>query len=97
MIEQGALDEVRDACSAAASTRNLPSGRVLGAPGICASLRGEIGLDEADRARACTATRQFAKRQRTWFRNRMPDWQRLDRPSPRRSSRTLIHEFVLYQ
>jgi tRNA dimethylallyltransferase len=36
-------------------------------------------LEEEEAARlAVTATRQFAKRQTTWFRHRMGDWRRLD-------------------
>jgi tRNA dimethylallyltransferase len=36
-------------------------------------LSGRITRDEAIDL-AVTATRQFAKRQRTWFRSRMADW-----------------------
>ena len=42
-----------------------------------AFLDGVLDLDKAVE-QAVTATRQFAKRQRTWFRNRMSDWQRID-------------------
>jgi tRNA dimethylallyltransferase len=38
-----------------------------------AALRGEITLDQAVAA-AKLASRQYAKRQRTWFRSRMRDW-----------------------
>ncbi|MFC6687455.1 tRNA (adenosine(37)-N6)-dimethylallyltransferase MiaA [Jhaorihella thermophila] len=74
MLEQGALDEVaamRDRYDPA-----LPSCKAIGVPELMAHLRGEITLDEA-RARATIATRQFAKRQRTWFRARMKDWHRI--------------------
>ena len=40
-------------------------------------LAGEIGLSEAvEQIRI--ATRQYAKRQQTWFRNRMKDWKWLE-------------------
>jgi tRNA dimethylallyltransferase len=72
MLEQGALDEAR---------ANLPdwnpahlSAKAIGAPELIAHLRGEIDLTEASQ-RATIATRQFAKRQRTWFRARMKGWQ----------------------
>ena len=72
MLAMGALDEART---------NLPhwnpahlSSKAIGAPELIAHLRGEITLDQA-RAAATIATRQFAKRQRTWFRARMRDWQ----------------------
>ena len=38
---------------------------------------GTMTLDEA-RERATISTRQFAKRQRTWFRARMKSWNRVD-------------------
>jgi tRNA dimethylallyltransferase len=47
--------------------------KAIGVPEIAAMLRGEIEEDEAIE-RAVIATRQYAKRQRTWYRNRMSDW-----------------------
>jgi tRNA dimethylallyltransferase len=41
-----------------------------------AHLRGELTLDAA-RAAAQAATRQYAKRQRTWFRSRMKGWRQI--------------------
>lgn len=52
---------------------SLPAMKAIGVPEIAAMLRGEIDGDEA-MARAITATHQYAKRQRTWFRGRMADW-----------------------
>lgn len=78
MLANGAIDEVR---------RNLPgwnparpSAKAIGAPELVAHLRGELTLDEA-RDRAIISTRQYAKRQRTWFRARMKDWQTLPLPA----------------
>ncbi len=76
MIEDGALDECRRFIASGQSL-DLPSGRALGARQLVAYLRGDIPL-EAAVAASVTATRQFAKRQRTWFRNRMRDWPRID-------------------
>ena len=74
MIAEGALDEAR---------RNLKfwdskwqSSKAIGAPELIAHLRGHFSLDEA-KTRAVTASSQFAKRQRTWFRKRMIAWQTL--------------------
>ncbi|WP_432807279.1 tRNA (adenosine(37)-N6)-dimethylallyltransferase MiaA [Microvirga terrae] len=73
MMDQGALDEVE-----ALGERNLdpmlPAMRAHGVPGLLAHLRGEIPLDEAV-ARGQGDTRRYAKRQFTWFRHQLPDWQ----------------------
>ncbi len=75
MLEHGALDEVR-AFAAAGVDPALPSARVLGAPPLMAALAGKITLDQAV-AESVAATRQYAKRQRTWMRNRMAAWTRI--------------------
>lgn len=55
---------------------DAPVLRAIGVPEISAMLRGEIGRAEAI-ARGQAATRQYAKRQYTWFRNQSPaDWPR---------------------
>lgn len=74
MLEQGALDEV--AAMLDRYDPALPSCRAIGVPELVAHLRGEITLDAA-RERASIATRQFAKRQRTWFRSKMADWHKV--------------------
>jgi len=74
MLAEGALDEAR--ANLAGWDPALPSARAIGAPELIAHLKGELSLDEAREA-ATIATRQYAKRQRTWFRNRMGDWPRL--------------------
>jgi len=73
MMERGALDEVK-----ALGERNLdpmlPAMRAHGVPGLLAYLRGELTLDEAI-AKGQGDTRRYAKRQFTWFRHQLPDWQ----------------------
>ncbi|MEO5620684.1 MAG: tRNA (adenosine(37)-N6)-dimethylallyltransferase MiaA, partial [Cypionkella sp.] len=49
------------------------------APELIAHLRGEIPLPEAIEA-ATLASRQYAKRQRTWFRSRMKAWREIALP-----------------
>lgn len=70
MVEAGAMDEV-----AALLARALPSDRpvmkAVGVPDLAACLRGKLDL-EAAITRAQAASRQYAKRQRTWLRGRMP-------------------------
>ncbi len=75
MIEAGALDEVRTHLHRPPERQ---AARAIGAPELAAYLRGECTLVGATEA-ATIATRQFAKRQRTWFRARMKDWQRIAR------------------
>lgn len=74
MLGAGVLDEVRAALPRYDPAR--PSGRAIGAAAFAAHLRGEMSLPEA-RAAAITATRQYAKRQRTWARAHMADWQQI--------------------
>lgn len=71
MLDLGALDEARD--NLERWDPNLLSSKAIGAPELIAHLRGELPLDEAQE-RATIATRQFAKRQRTWFRSKMKSW-----------------------
>lgn len=67
MLAAGALEE---ADRLRGLDPDLPAMKALGLPALHACLAGEIPLDEAER-RAVFATRRFAKRQRTWFRNRL--------------------------
>jgi tRNA dimethylallyltransferase len=77
MMAAGALDEVRAELPFWSPSR--PSARAIGVPELVAHLRGEMGLDAAVAA-AKLASRQYAKRQRTWFRSRMADWTGIDLP-----------------
>ena len=73
MVKGGALDEARAVLPLCDPT--LPAHRAIGAPELIGYLRGEISLEEAREA-ANISTRQFAKRQRTWFRSKMGNWLR---------------------
>jgi tRNA dimethylallyltransferase len=70
MIAKGALEEAR---SLKGLDRALPAAKLLGLRQLWAVLDGATTLDAA-MASAKTATRQYAKRQLTWFRQRMADW-----------------------
>lgn len=67
MIDTGAIDEVRQ-LAARRLDPSLPIMKALGVLPINRFLDGETTLDEAVRA-SVVATRQYAKRQRTWFRH----------------------------
>ena len=76
MVAQGALDEVR-ALNALDLDPALPAAKAIGVPELAAYLADEISLDEAATG-AKAASRQYAKRQMTWFRNQFgEDWKRI--------------------
>ncbi len=76
MIEEGnALAEVRDLLSLNYAP-TLPVMKSLGVPQITRYLREEISLEEAITL-SQIATRQFAKRQMTWFRNQCGHWNQI--------------------
>ena len=77
MIAAGALDEVREV---------LPIwqpgalwAKAIGAPDLVAHLVGQCRLEDAISA-AKQTSRLYAKRQRTWLRNRMANWDRRTMP-----------------
>ena len=72
MLEGGALDEAR--ANAPGWSATLPASKAIGAAELIAHVQGEMTL-EAAREAVVIATRQYAKRQRSWFRARMKDWQ----------------------
>lgn len=77
MLEDGALQEA--AAEAPFYDPARPSAKAIGAPELMAHLRGELSLAQATEA-ATLASRQYAKRQRTWFRARMKDWREIALP-----------------
>ena len=75
MVEQGALEEVR-ALVARGLSPDLPAMKAVGVREFAAHLAGETTLEQAiDATRQ--ATRNYAKRQLTWFRNQTPGWTRI--------------------
>lgn len=75
MFASGAVAEV-EALRALELDPSLPVMKAIGVREISDWLDGTLARDEAI-ALATIATHQYAKRQRTWFRNRMSDWPRL--------------------
>ncbi len=78
MLESGAEAEVA-ALLARGLDPALPVMRAIGVPEVAALLRGEISRAAATE-QGQMATRRYAKRQFTWFRNQPPpDWMRVER------------------
>lgn len=75
MVEQGVLDEIRNLRKLNLDPA-LPAMKALGIPHLLAHVDGKLELDAAI-TKAKTETRRYAKRQTTWFRTQMPDWERL--------------------
>lgn len=74
MVEAGALEEVR-ALTARGLDPNLSAMKAVGVREFAAHLAGETTLAAAVEATR-QATRNYAKRQLTWFRNQTADWRR---------------------
>ena len=71
MIAQGALAEAEAVWPTYDPV--LPAHRAIGVPELMAHLSGDMTLEVAKDA-AVIATRQFAKRQRTYMRSKMATW-----------------------
>jgi len=74
MIQTGAMDEVRALLDRRLDPA-LPAMKAVGVRELGAHLAGDITLNDAVVAMK-QATRNYAKRQLTWFRNQTPDWPR---------------------
>ncbi|WP_214472844.1 tRNA (adenosine(37)-N6)-dimethylallyltransferase MiaA [Mesorhizobium sp. dw_380] len=76
MLDKGALEEVRQ-LAALHLDPDLPAMKAIGVRELQAAMAGQLSFPEAIE-RAKIATRQYAKRQATWFRHQLgPEWQRL--------------------
>lgn len=76
MIENGAVEEVRRLCAMDLDPM-LPAMKAIGVREFTAVLEGRVSMEDA-MTQIATATRRYAKRQATWFRNQCgPEWKRL--------------------
>jgi len=75
MLEQGAVDEVA-ALAARSLSDSLPAMKAVGVRELADYLTGALTRDDAVSALK-QATRNYAKRQLTWFRQQTPDWPRV--------------------
>jgi tRNA dimethylallyltransferase len=73
MMTAGALDEV-SALAARDLDPSLPAMKAHGVPWLIRHLKGEIALAEAIEG-GKRDTRQYTKRQATWFRNQLPEFE----------------------
>lgn len=71
MIASGALEEAQT--NLPTWRPDFPSAKAIGAAALMDHLKGNLTLDDVAE-RIVTLTRQYAKRQRSWFRARMSDW-----------------------
>lgn len=85
MVEMGFVAEVEELCDK--YTPNLPLFDTLGYAEIKQYLQGQLSLDDAI-VQTALHTRQFAKRQRTWFR-RVAEIEWFDAESPQLRDRVL--------
>lgn len=79
MFNSGAVQEVETLLGLQLDP-GLPVMKAIGVREIGDWIEGRAGRDEAF-GRATIATQQYAKRQRTWFRNRFGDWPRWTPPA----------------
>ena len=73
MVKEGAVEEVK-ALLALGLDPNVPVMKAIGVKQLAAWLSGWRGLEDAIAA-GQTATRQYIKRQLTWWRHQMPGWE----------------------
>jgi tRNA dimethylallyltransferase len=73
MLESGALEEVQK-LAARGLDPSLPAMKAHGVPWLIRQLNGEITLAEAAEG-GKRDTRRYTKRQATWFRHQLPDWE----------------------
>ncbi len=74
MLKDGAIDEVAALLSRGLDPM-LPVMKAIGVRELASCVQGKTNIEEAG-AKTMLATRQYAKRQETWFRNQMRDWRK---------------------
>ena len=76
MIKAGAIKEVKKLRNLKIKKDNS-SNKVIGINEISKFLDGDQNID-VTKEQICIKTRQYAKRQRTWARSQMSNWEKLD-------------------
>ena len=75
MLENGLLEEASKNFST--WDEKDPSSKAIGAKELMAFLNEDISMEQL-KEKVAVATRQYAKRQRTWFRSKMKSWKKLN-------------------
>ena len=75
MLDNGLIDEALKNFSNWNETN--PSSKAIGAKELMAFLNNDISMEQL-KEEVVVATRQYAKRQRTWFRSKMKSWKKLN-------------------
>ena len=73
MIEKGLIQEAENNLATWNSLH--PSSKAIGSQELISFLNNEISMEQL-REQIVIATRQYAKRQRSWFRSKMKTWER---------------------
>jgi tRNA dimethylallyltransferase len=89
MLASGALEEVRQ-LAARNLDPSLPAMKALGVPWLIRHLKGDITLAEAAEG-GKRDTRRYTKRQATWFRHQLPDWEWL---APQDAEQAVLKAFA---
>ena len=76
MISAGAVNEVKKFRRLKVK-KDKSSNKIIVISEISKFLNGEQNIDE-QKSKFHKKTRQYAKRQRTWARNQMIDWEKID-------------------
>ena len=94
MLDSGVLDEVA-AVQSLGLPQSLPAMKALGFQAVCRYLSGDLTLDEC-KASVRQATRNYAKRQLTWFSNQLPAQREYsDGVAAETAAKAAIQEFLL--
>jgi len=77
MMEKGALDECKNILKLDLWNSDHPSCKAIGAKELISHIQNGDDLNTSVE-KAIIQTRQYAKRQRTWFRSKMSNWHKID-------------------
>ena len=75
MLDNGLIDEALKNFST--WNEKNPSSKAIGAKELMAFLNEDMSMEQL-KEKVVVATRQYAKRQRTWFRSKMKSWKKLN-------------------